>query len=207
MTGCPRAWSSALAARAIADLPLPGVPVIQIAQLMTAPPEAPAAVSGIERGPPAIGPREAEQRGPRGVGEVRVPARVPMTSARNAKKGRHHLQQLLVATPAEIGVEEAAEERDERLGHAPPRRAARLPQPEEEVVDAERAHVVGRLAPLAAAPVQRPRTRCLHETADSRDGSRRGLAGQPMVRARAGASATRPASCSSASQSAAGSSG
>ena len=154
-TGYPRARSSSLAARASTDLPLPGMPVIQIAQLMTASPASDGSTSGIERG--SVRPWRARKRS--SVARV-VSARFgyqrgcAITSARNAKNGGSTSQQLLVAAPAEIAIEEAAEEREEGFGHTVVAQRRALPQPEEQVVDGERAHVVGRLAPLAAAPVQ-----------------------------------------------------
>ena len=67
---------------------------------------------------------------------------------------RQRLEQLVVAARLDVGVQEVVEEAAERLGHARVAVPRRLAHAEEEVVDGQRGHVVGRLAPLAAAPVE-----------------------------------------------------
>src|SRR5262245_38268037 len=67
---------------------------------------------------------------------------------------REHDAELFVPAALQIGVEERTEERDERLGDTVCALGGCPAYSEEEVVDEERAHVIGRLAPFAPTPVQ-----------------------------------------------------
>src|SRR5262245_11479729 len=94
---------------------------------------------------------------------MRVPAGMRDHERAEGEERREHLEQLGVGARGEIAVEERVEQRAKGLGNpvATSRRA--LLQSEEEVVDGERADVIRRLTPLAAAPIEHREIRALLE--------------------------------------------
>ena len=205
-TGVPACASRAAAARATVDLPLPGRPVIQIAQLIGRLQHSHDTSAGSKRGQPRQRAGQVGEIRAHRSGQVRIPARVSDDQRAEREERGQRLEQLVVAAGLEVGVQEVVEQGAERLGHATLAVAGRLAHAEEEVVDGERAHVVGRLAPLAAAAVEDAEVRPLAEQEVPRDGNRRGCA-TAGGRDRAAASASAPSPRSSASHAAGGSSG